>query len=296
MPLRPLPLLAGALLAVPAVAAAQDRPDVVRRVSSGALRVSPGRGGALEVAPRAVDSTLALELRARGARRGDEPPRATVAVRPSVARRFAADIDALVGEPAPYDTVGHVAALSLDLPDGTIALSLVRGWQRDAKGRVRDSVIVEGLAAGGAARVVLSPPEALQLVDVLRATAATVAGDQPGRVLFEFEVEQPVSPSAASCIPKYPFTLRVSPVTGEVQTQFVVGTDGRVEPGTFRVLFATHSEFAQSVLEAVPCMRFKPARAAGAPVRQMVQQPFVFDVMRSSDDVKEPWRQPPPRP
>ena len=47
---------------------------------------------------------------------------------------------------------------------------------------------------------------------------------------------------------------------------------------TLRIVEATHPEFAKAVRDALPFMRFKPARIGERTVRQLVQQPFYFRV------------------
>jgi periplasmic protein TonB len=113
--------------------------------------------------------------------------------------------------------------------------------------------------------------------------AAGVAGgvapqsDQP---YFDFQVEKPAASAPGSPGPRYPDILRSGGVEGEVLAQFVVDTLGRVEVATFRVLRSTHALFEQSVRSALPNMRFLPAEVGGRRVKQLVQQPFVFNLAR----------------
>jgi protein TonB len=65
-------------------------------------------------------------------------------------------------------------------------------------------------------------------------------------------------------------------VEGEVLAQFVVDTTGHYEEGSFKVLKSSHELFTQAVRDALPQLRFNPAEAGGAKVRQLVQQPFTF--------------------
>lgn len=93
---------------------------------------------------------------------------------------------------------------------------------------------------------------------------------------FEFQVEQPASPSGGNPGPEYPGSMRESGVTGRVMVQFVVGANGRVEAGSIKILESTNSAFAAAVREVLPRHRFSPAKIGGTAVRQIVQQPFVF--------------------
>jgi protein TonB len=94
-------------------------------------------------------------------------------------------------------------------------------------------------------------------------------------VFSEFQVERPVRIKHA-VPPMYPPELRAVGMEGEVVVQFVVDTMGRAEMRTFRVLRSTHSAFDQAVRDALPLMRFEPARLGGRLVRQVVQEPFTF--------------------
>jgi protein TonB len=96
-----------------------------------------------------------------------------------------------------------------------------------------------------------------------------------GQPYFEFQVEQPVT-AAGSAQPRYPDVLRLGGVEGEVLVQFVVGADGRADIGSLKILKQSHEPFTQSVRNALPMMRFIPAKVGGKPVRQLVQQPFTF--------------------
>jgi TonB family protein len=101
-----------------------------------------------------------------------------------------------------------------------------------------------------------------------------------GTAFFEFQVESPVAPAEGGSAPRYPDALRKAGVEGEVLAEFIVGPDGRVEPGSFKVLKASHDLFTQAVAMALPQMRFKPGTVGGRAVRQVVQQPFTFSIGR----------------
>jgi TonB family protein len=74
--------------------------------------------------------------------------------------------------------------------------------------------------------------------------------------------------------------LRSSGTEGQVIAQFVVNEKGRAEQKTFKVIQSTHPLFANAVNQALPQMRFKPAKIGGRPVSQLVQQLFVFKLDR----------------
>jgi protein TonB len=97
---------------------------------------------------------------------------------------------------------------------------------------------------------------------------------------FDFQVEKPVQQIPNTPTPRYPDALRSSGVEGEVQAQFVVNEEGRVESGSFKVLKATNELFASAVRAALPQMRFYAAEVGGKHVRQLVQQTFTFKLDR----------------
>lgn len=101
--------------------------------------------------------------------------------------------------------------------------------------------------------------------------------DQP---YFEFQVEKPVVQLPGQGAPRYPSMLQSQGVSGQVIGQFVVDTTGRVETNTFKVIESTHELFTQAVRQALPQMRFAPAEVGGRKVKQLVQQPFVFNIQK----------------
>lgn len=72
----------------------------------------------------------------------------------------------------------------------------------------------------------------------------------------------------------YPTTLRDAGVSGEATLQFIVGTDGRVEPASIRVVSATHEGFGEASRRAVERFRFRPAKVNGASVRVLISLPI----------------------
>ncbi len=80
--------------------------------------------------------------------------------------------------------------------------------------------------------------------------------------------------------PRYPGVLRLAGVEGRVTLEFVVGTDGRVEGSSIRVMATTNADFDAPSIEAVRGSRFRPARIGGRPVRQLVSQLVRFTIER----------------
>lgn len=81
-----------------------------------------------------------------------------------------------------------------------------------------------------------------------------------------------------SAAPAYPLKLLDAHVTGSVSARYVVDTTGFADTASFLVLKATHPEFVAAVREALPYMRFKPAKIGPIKVRQLVEQQFSFKI------------------
>ena len=80
---------------------------------------------------------------------------------------------------------------------------------------------------------------------------------------------------------RYPAAMRMANRDGEVFAMFVVDERGLVDMATFRVVSSTDPEFTAAVREALPTIRFRPARKQGRAVRQVVEQPFTFTLGRN---------------
>ena len=97
---------------------------------------------------------------------------------------------------------------------------------------------------------------------------------------FDFEVEKPVTQAPNSAAPVYPDILRQAGIEGEALVSFVVDTTGRVDLATFKVVRTSHDQFATAVKNALPRLRFIPAEIGDRKVRQLVQQPFSFSIVK----------------
>jgi TonB family protein len=93
------------------------------------------------------------------------------------------------------------------------------------------------------------------------------------------DVDSMVTRFPESAAPSYPAKLLELKVEGGAYVQFVVDTTGLADTLSFRVISSTHPEFAQSVREALPNMRFHPAILRSRKVRQLVEQPFMFKIV-----------------
>ncbi len=126
--------------------------------------------------------------------------------------------------------------------------------------------------------------------DSLRNALPRVGLTGSDSVLTEIQVDFIVARDPASAAPSYPAELLTRNVEGSVQAQYVVDTTGHAEAGSLRILRATHPLFAEAVRNALPDMRFSPARLAGRKVRQLVEQEFTFRIQppKVADQAKKP--------
>jgi TonB family protein len=154
------------------------------------------------------------------------------------------------------------------------------GRPRTRRRRRRFAILAAVAAAVGAlllSRMVVPVPPAP--VPAAPPAPAAPAAPAAGQAYFEFQVERPVQ-SLNDVAPQYPAALQRQGVSGQVIAQFVVDETGRAEPASFRVIETSHALFSDAVEAALPRMRFRPAEVGGRAVRQLVQQPFVFQIGR----------------
>jgi len=106
-------------------------------------------------------------------------------------------------------------------------------------------------------------------------SAGGLGSGTAGGAYSENQVERIVQ-VVRGAVPRFPDVLRNSGIDGEVQVTFIVGTNGRVEPGSIAVTTSPHRLFTESVRSALLDARFRPAEVGGRPVRQLVAQSFSF--------------------
>lgn len=74
----------------------------------------------------------------------------------------------------------------------------------------------------------------------------------------------------------YPDKLKSAGVDGTVEVQFVVGPDGKVEPGSIEVLAASVPAFGDAAREVAAKLEFQPGKVNDAPVRARVMLPIIY--------------------
>lgn len=107
--------------------------------------------------------------------------------------------------------------------------------------------------------------------------SAALGGSGTGGAPYpEALVDEPVVPDPRNPPPRYPEALRAAGTGGRVVARFVVDTLGRVEAGSVAFPSADDPRLADAARDALVRARFRPARAGGRRVRQLVEWPFVF--------------------
>jgi hypothetical protein len=125
----------------------------------------------------------------------------------------------------------------------------------------------------------------------LDAKPVTAPPPPPGNsdsVFTVLDVDTAVVRSANSAAPAYPLKLLEARITGSVQAQYVVDTTGFADTASFRVMKATNPGFIDAVREALPYMRFKPAKIGPLKVRQLVEQTFTFRITTAETTTAAP--------
>ena len=111
-------------------------------------------------------------------------------------------------------------------------------------------------------------------------TGVVVVARPGNQVYSESQVEKAAMVAPGSLTPRYPEVLKSAGVEGEVLVTFVVDTTGRADASSVTILNSTNELFGAAVKTAIPGMRFLPAEVAGRKVRQLVQEPFVFKIVK----------------
>lgn len=107
-------------------------------------------------------------------------------------------------------------------------------------------------------------------------------------VFSVLEVDTAVARMASSAAPAYPLSLLKAHVEGYVNARYIVDTTGFADTASFVVLQATNPLFVTAVREALPFMRFQPAKIGAMKVKQLVQQQFSFKITDTLPPTKRP--------
>ena len=141
-----------------------------------------------------------------------------------------------------------------------------------------------GVTAGRwSAAVTLSPDSARRFFALLHGKpqgSGATAPPPPSTetTYFDFQVKKQANPVRGGPIPVYPEPLVGAKVEGEVLAQFVVDTMGLADMSTFKVLKSTDPWLTSAVFGFLPHLRLTPAEIDGRKVRELIQQPYAFNL------------------
>jgi hypothetical protein len=115
-------------------------------------------------------------------------------------------------------------------------------------------------------------------VDFVTAAAAPAVAGTQDSVFTLIEVDSAAVRYAWSAAPAYPQGMLDAKKEGYVKAQWVVDEAGYADTSTFKLIDWTGQEFAKAVRDALPFMRFSPAKMGTQSVKQLVQQEFTFRI------------------
>lgn len=78
----------------------------------------------------------------------------------------------------------------------------------------------------------------------------------------------------------YPRMLQDAGIEGQVLVQFVITSDGKVDPNTVKIINTSHEQFGAATKSAVERFRFRPGKYQGKPVPVLIQIPITWKVDR----------------
>jgi hypothetical protein len=110
------------------------------------------------------------------------------------------------------------------------------------------------------------------------ASPASTGEANTDSVFTILEVDSAVVRSASRAAPPFPHHVHAKLVVGFVLPRSVAPTTGFADAASLDVVRATDPGFERSVREALPYMRFSPAKIGRQKVRQLVEQTFTFRI------------------
>jgi TonB family protein len=140
------------------------------------------------------------------------------------------------------------------------------------------------VAAAPSPRVNTVPPAAITPLILHKDLPGEMQGTNPPAAMVVPQSDDrnviaiPGSPS-----PRYPEILKEAGVEGAVVAAFVVDTNGVLDPQSIKIIARTHQLFSDAFVAVAPELKFLPAILNGKKVKQVVQQPYLFNLMSSSN-------------
>jgi TonB family protein len=95
-----------------------------------------------------------------------------------------------------------------------------------------------------------------------------------------YRLDQPVAAMTSTQAVPCPPAARALSADGTVTMEFIVDETGKVDVDRAVLRSADHTDFAHAVAQALPRMRFRPARSGACRLPTVVRQSFVFRIRR----------------
>jgi len=107
-----------------------------------------------------------------------------------------------------------------------------------------------------------------------------------------FDVDSAATRDPESAAPSYPPLLEAQGIEGMAIVRFVVDSTGRADLTSYQLIETNHPLFGAAVRAALPGMKFVPARIGAKRVRQLVELPFAFRIVKRAEPVPAPVKKP----
>lgn len=203
-------------------------------------------------------------------------------------------VHAMLISAAVYATSGVPVEEDVPPPSNSIARFLAPpnrvGGQREQREMVRYvALAVPDVVGGGGGLGERGRTEVVQsgrVVSGFDERDAAAMPSLPGvdSVYSVLEVDSAATRYEWSAAPAFPPSMLEKRQGGHVKAQFVVDENGYADTTSLLVVESTHPEFVKAVRDALPFMRFRPARIGRAAVSQLVQQEFTFRITTIAAD------------
>lgn len=194
---------------------------------------------------------------------------------------------------AAVDATANPDTANRDLPENSIARFLAppdrEVAQRPQAEMVRYvTIAVPDVGVGGHTPVDLDAGRAIRQLTRLDDHDAPPLPEMHGMdsVYSVVQVDSAATRYEWSAAPAYPPHMLEQSTEGMVRAEFVVTQEGYVDTMTVRILVSTHAEFTKAVRDALPFMRFKPAKIGDSLVSQLVSQDFFFKIASAAPDTQ----------
>jgi TonB family protein len=122
-------------------------------------------------------------------------------------------------------------------------------------------------------------PSEIALPETVKSVLVQQGDGAAARIYNVNEIDEPPRQLSQPAV-RYPTMLRQRGVEGRVVLEFVVTTEGNVDPTSIEVLEATHEQFRSPAERAIRGTAYQPGRVRGEVVAVRVQQTVAFQLGR----------------